>query len=89
MSGRPINVAEHFHGSMERLEVGVILAPRGAAYEADWGKTDFYSVLEANRPTGSRSHKDSVFLCSNDDDLDAAGGGTDWVFRVSSSCHIC
>jgi hypothetical protein len=28
------------------------------------------------------SHKDSVFMCHDDEDVDLAGGGTDYIFVV-------
>lgn len=71
-----------FHGSMEYLPVGTVLMPRGEAYEADWKNADFYSVLEKYRPADKLAHKNSVFVCRNDEDVDLAGGGTIWMFRV-------
>jgi len=71
-----------FHGSMSFLPVGTLLVPRGAAYESDWICTDFYSVLEANRPPEKRAHRDAVFLCKNDEDVGNAGGGEIWMFQV-------
>ena len=67
---------------MEHLPVGTVLRPRGEAYEADWKNTDFYSVLEKYRPGNKLAHKDAVFICKSDEDVDLAGGGTIWLFRV-------
>lgn len=41
-----------------------------------------YLPLEHYRPTGMLSHREAVFMCDSDEDLDAAGGGTEWVFTV-------
>lgn len=71
-----------FHGSHEELEVGTILRGRGSDYESDWSRTNFYAALERYRPEGMLSHKDAVFMCDNADDIDAAGGGTEWLFHV-------
>lgn len=71
-----------YHGSNDKLRVGIILKPRGDEYEMDWKDTDFYSVLEEFRPPNMLSHKDSVFMCDNPDDIDNAGGGTEWLFTV-------
>ncbi len=71
-----------YHGSPERLSVGTILKSRGHDYEADWKDTDFYSVLELYRPTNMLSHRDAVFMCDNPDDIDKAGGATDWLLTV-------
>lgn len=71
-----------YHGSYDELPVGTILKPRGDAYEADWNNTDFYEILEKYRPPGMLSHKNAVFMCDNPDDVDMAGGATDWLFTV-------
>lgn len=72
----------YFHGSMDELPVGTVLTPRGEAYAQAWGATDFYPILEAFRPEGARAHKDAVFLVADPDDIDLAGGGTEWIFAV-------
>lgn len=70
-----------YHGSNDELPVGTILTPRDN-YEQNWGKTDFYEPLEKYRPLSMLSHNQSVFMCDNPDDIDAAGGGTEWLFTV-------
>lgn len=75
------NKKRYYHGSMNELPVGTILTPRND-YENNWGSTDFYAALEKYRPAGMLAHKDSVFMCDNDEDVDLAGGGTDWLFIV-------
>lgn len=70
-----------YHGSMERLEIGTILTPR-SNYEQNWSNTDFYAALEKYRPINMLGHKNSVFMCDNSDDIDLAGGGTEWLFTV-------
>lgn len=71
-----------YHGSMQQLEVGTILSPRNQAYEDDWGHTGFYEYLEKYRPSNSIAHRDAVFMVDNEDDVDVAGGGTEWLFTV-------
>ena len=71
-----------FHGSMNYLPTGTILRPRGEAYEADWGDADFYHVLEYYRPVGCLPHKDAIFLVDDPEDIDLAGGGTEYCFEV-------
>lgn len=34
------------------------------------------------------AHNESVFMTDNDEDLDAAGGGTDWVFTLLPASRI-
>ena len=76
-----------FHGSYDKLSIGTILKPR-SNYDEVWSKTDFYSILEKYRPHHMLSHKDSVFMCDNPDDIDNAGGGTEWLFTVKPHSHI-
>lgn len=71
----------YYHGSMRYLPVGTILVP-SMDYEDSWGDADFYGPLEHYRPEGMLAHKDAVFMVGDDDDLDLAGSGTEWVFIV-------
>jgi hypothetical protein len=71
----------YYHGSMKELAVGTVLTPRDD-YENDWQGTDFYKPLEHYRPKNMLSHKQSVFMCSDPDDVDLAGGGAEWLFTV-------
>ncbi len=62
--------------------MGTILTPRNQEYEKDWENTDFYSVLEHYRPMNKPAHKNSVFMVTDPDDVDLAGGGTEWLMTV-------
>ena len=64
----------YYHGSNDELPVGFVLKPRSTEYEAAWGDTDFYRILEIYRPEHMLSHKDAIFMCDNPDDVDNAGG---------------
>lgn len=55
---------------------------RGDSYAVDWGQTDFYSVLEQHRPKEVLPHKQAVFAVGHPDDIDLAGGATEWVFEL-------
>jgi hypothetical protein len=70
-----------YHGSYDKLPVGTILTPRDD-YEKNWQHTDFYNALERYRPANMLAHKQSVFMCDNTDDIDLAGGATEWLFTV-------
>lgn len=70
-----------FHGSDIFLPVGTILKPR-TDYEAFWKSLDSYSILEKYRPSDKMAHKDSVFMVQSDLEIDGAGGGTEYVFKV-------
>lgn len=71
----------YYHGSNDYLPVGTILTAR-SGYEERWAHTDFYRILEMYRPPNMLSHNKSVFMCDNPDDVDLAGGGTEWLFTV-------
>jgi hypothetical protein len=71
----------YYHGSSIKLPVGTILRPQ-LGYEERWSHTDFYNILEMYRPANMLSHANSVFMCDNPDDVDLAGGATDWLFTV-------
>jgi len=71
----------YYHGSSNDIKVGTILTPRND-YENDWKNTDFYWPLEKHRPNNMLSHKDSVFMVDDPDDVDLAGGATDYLLTV-------
>lgn len=81
MSGNEQAEVVFWHGSDVFLPPGTILTPQ-PGYVARWGHTDFYPVLERHRPRACLAHCHAVFMCESDEDLDSAGGGTEWVFRV-------
>ena len=71
----------YYHGSSIELPVGTILRPQ-EGYEDRWGHTDFFDVLEMYRPPDKLAHSESVFMVDNPDDVDLAGGATDYLFTV-------
>ena len=71
----------YYHGSIKHLKPGTILKPSDD-YENDWQDTDFYEPLNYYKPNNMLSHKESVFMVTNEDDVDLAGGGTEWLFTV-------
>lgn len=71
----------YYHGSSIELPVGTILRPR-PGYEERWGNTDFFGVLEMYRPPNKLSHAQSVFMVGDPDEVDLAGGGTEYLFTV-------
>ena len=71
---------KYYHGSYIKLEIGTVLKGRNEKYERDWNNTDFYNILEFYRPKDKISHKQAVFMVHDEDDIDLAGGATDWIF---------
>ena len=76
------SIKTYLHGSMTELPVGMILTGRGESYSSDWSNTDFYHILEKYRPSGAISHRDAVFMVGSDEDIDLAGGGTEFIFTL-------
>ena len=74
--------SQFFHGSFDKLPNGTILTPR-LDYEKRWGNNAFYSQLEKYRPSGKLASKDSIFMCDNVDDIDLAGGATNYIYSVN------
>lgn len=72
----------YYHGSNIFLPINTILTPRMSDYEKDWGNTDFYKVLHKYKPNNKLAHHQAVFMVSNQDDIDLAGGGTEYMFTV-------
>jgi len=79
---------ELYHGSDEKLSIGTVLTGRGEEYEQQWSKTDWYKPLEYYRPTNMIAHKDAVFMVDDKDDIDAAGGGTEYIFTMKPTSEI-
>lgn len=71
-----------YHGSYDPLPVGTILVNDGERYEADWSHTDFYDVLERYRPPDKLAHRDAVFMVADLDDIDVAGGATEYILTL-------
>lgn len=71
-----------YHGSAIELPVGLVLTGRGDQYENAWSHTDFYAVLEQYRPAHCLPHREAVFMVSDPDDIDLAGGATDFVLEL-------
>lgn len=74
--------AFYYHGSSRDFVVGSVLRGRGTAYETSWNGTDFYAILERYRPADCLAHKDAVFMVGDPDDIDLAGGATEWCLEV-------
>ena len=71
-----------YHASPIPWQPGAILTGRGHDYVKEWANADFYRILDMYRPVNAIAHHDGVFMCDNDDDLDSAGGSTEWVLQV-------
>ena len=77
-----ISGSKFYHGSYDKFDVGQVLTPREDQYEKNWGPNNWYQALEEHRPPAYLQHSRSVFMVGNDDDIDVAGGATDYVYEV-------
>ena len=73
---------KYYHGSHDKFEVGEILTPGEDDYEEGMENVEWYHILHQHRPMESRQHSWSVFMTGNEDDIDVAGGSTDYVYEV-------
>lgn len=73
---------KYYHGSYDELPIGTVLTPGGDNYESSWGGTPFYGPLEKFRPPEKLAHKEGVFMVGDIDDVDVAGGATDFIYVV-------
>jgi len=73
---------KYYHGSYENLPVGTRLTPGNDDYEDNWGENLWYDALEYWRPNEYLAHRAAVFMVDNEDDVDMAGGATDYLLTV-------
>jgi hypothetical protein len=72
----------YYHGSHSPIEPGTVMTGRGVRYESQWTDADFFWALEIHRPEGCLAHRDAVFMVDNVEDIDNAGGCTDFCLEV-------
>jgi len=77
-----------YHGSAKPIEPGTVMTGRGERYESEWTDTDFFWALEIHRPADCLPHREAVFLVDNVEDIDNAGGCTDWCLEVEPGERI-
>ena len=73
-------MATYWHGSYGELVEGCVLTP--ASNPGLSGHLGVEALLECVRPIHALSRKDAVFMAGTPDDIDALGGGTDWIAAV-------
>lgn len=71
-----------FHGSYKKLKIGTVLSGRGKEYIEKWFVYPEYIVLENERPSRCIPHYEAVFMVDNVEDIDNAGGGTNYIFTL-------
>lgn len=71
-----------YHGSSNKMKVGTVLKGRGLNYINDWSSDLVYQILEKERPNNYIPHYEAVFMVDNIEDIDNAGGATDYIFHL-------
>jgi hypothetical protein len=70
-----------FHGSRKHFPIGLTLAPQADGYvQSNDAVPDFEKLVESRRPTYKTARSHSVFLVTDPDLIDAAGGYNDAVY---------
>ncbi|MHD0644932.1 hypothetical protein ACYPKM_04855 [Pseudomonas aeruginosa] len=72
----------YLHGSRKLFTPGFVLLPQPNGYVQRSDSPEFERYLESRRPVGLTSRANSVFLTSDPDLIDAAGGYNDAVYEV-------
>lgn len=72
-----------FHGSRFYFESGFKLLPQPDGYVQGEGVSDFEALVEARRPAHKLSRSKSVFLSTDMDLIDGAGGYIDAIYQVA------
>lgn len=73
-----------WHGSATGLAVGDVLRPGSGGYVASTDP-ELEALFEAHRPVGAIPRAEAVYLVAREENIDAAGGATDWISLVEVS----
>jgi len=71
-----------YHGSTKKFDVGFVLTPQGYGYAFMDSEKEIEDIFERLRPKNKLSRKNCVYLVSNIDEVDNAGGYTDYIYEV-------
>ena len=77
-----------YHGSRKQFPDGFVLTPQNDGYVSGGGDEFSAGILETERfleglrPADKLARHGSVFLVDNPDDIDFAGGYTDYIYKV-------
>lgn len=72
----------YYHGSINSLPIGLELKPNKKGY-VQLNKLE--TLFEQYKPNHCLSRFESVFLCSNPEDIDYCGGFNDFIYQVNSN----
>lgn len=73
---------EFFHGSAKKLNIGTILVPQADGYVNETSEKWLEELFEKYRPLNKLSRLKSVFICDDIDEIEAAGGYLDYIYKV-------
>jgi hypothetical protein len=73
-----------YHGSQKKFPIGFTLLPQSDGYAASQNEdiANTEQILEAHRPPHCLPRSKSVFLVGDPEEIDFAGGYTDFIYRV-------
>lgn len=71
-----------FHGSRKNFPIGFRLLPQADGYTSYQEVQNIENLFEKYRPENKTSRKSSVFLTDNINNIDGAGGYTDYIYAV-------
>ena len=75
----------YFHGSRNGNLVGLRISPNPKGYAALADRV-LEALFERRRPSGCLPRAGAVFMVADPDEVDAAGGCTDFIYRVEPIC---
>lgn len=75
-------IKKYYHGSKKLFPIGLLLEPQRDGYTNQEDTKDTEAYFESRRPADKTPRSKSVFLVSNPDLIDAAGGYIDVIYTV-------
>ena len=73
----------YYHGSNTKLRLGDAIYPNPKGYTNAHEVRALEDLFESVKPANIEfSRKDCVFLCDCEEDIDNAGGHTDYIYKV-------
>jgi len=72
-----------YHGSNKRMKLGTIITSRSDGYTSMESEREIEDLFEKYKPANKISRKNCVYMVSNPDDIDAAGGYSDYIYMVN------
>ena len=72
----------YYHGSDKKFDIGFILQPQTDGYANLESEKEIEDLFEKYKPKDKISRKNCVYLVSDINNIDMAGGGTEYIYFV-------